>query len=658
MHHMLEGYPVPKSLSGRHAGKISPIFRDVTELTAHHSLSDKIKDAVLQSQYLIVLCSPASKTSHWVSEEIKLFREIHGESSILCALIEGTPQISFPPALLETGKEPLAANLSAKNFRLGVSQLAASILGVGLDELVQRDLKKLRRRVTLITASAISALLIMGTLTWTAMDARQTAVDAQKIAIDARQLAEQRRVDAEEIIEFMLTDLRDKLDELGSSEALQIVGNRAAAYYDNYKLSDHDDDALGRRAKVYHLLGEIQNKLGNPPEANRYFLAAFEATKKLLDREPDNVERVFGHAHSAFWVADGLFLNSKLNEAKPFYQAYHDLAQKIYELEGDTDRAQKELGSAYHNLANVLLEEKSSSDAMILLKKASSYKQKRVENDPSDISRTISLSYTCMAIGDVQMLNEEIPESLISYTRCLQMLTDLQDYSNAKNFKINVEKLRVYRTLARQHLLNNDPISSKIHADKGIALSKDLMRIDAKNVDVLFEDVTLHFNLFELAYLKNEAEVSKDLAKQINLKIAVFPDSLKGEYYHDVLVAVRLNTDLLMTSLSDNGDQVAARVKESLLNAGLDQVENLEKRSYYTDTIILANAVSEAPQFKTLLDHMCNDPDVMLGFRRKISLSASMGSKDCPNAASLAPFPITSVETFFSSMPNLQTQKN
>lgn len=151
LHHILERYPVPNFSSGRHSGKISPIFRDVTELTAHHSLTDKIKDAVSQSEYLIVLCSPASKTSHWVRQKIELFREIHGESSILCALIEGTPQTSFPPALLETGKKPLAANLSAKNFRLGVSQLAASILGVGLDELVQRDLKKLRRRVTSVT---------------------------------------------------------------------------------------------------------------------------------------------------------------------------------------------------------------------------------------------------------------------------------------------------------------------------------------------------------------------------------------------------------------------------------------------------------------------------------------------------------------------------
>lgn len=644
LHRMLEAYPVPKSLSGRQSEKISPIFRDVAELTAHHSLSDKIQDAISQSQYLIVLCSPGSKSSHWVNQEIRLFREVHGNSAILCALIEGTPQTSFPPALLESGEEPLAANLSPKSFRLGVSQLAASILGVGLDDLVQRDVKKLRRRVTLITASAISALLIMGSLTWT--------------AIDARQLAEQRGLDAEGQIEFMLTDLKDELDAVGSLKALNVVGERAASYYDNYKPSDHDDNALGRRARVFHYLGETQRKLGNFDEANRYFQDAYLATQNLLERDPNNPDRIFEHSQSAFWVADSWNNRSKLNEAKPFYQAYHDLAKRIYEIEGGTDRAQAELGSAYHNLGNALLDEKSSSEAMKFLTKASLFKRNLVENDPSNISKTISLANSCMAIGGVHMLDEKISEALLTYTRCIKMLIDLESHFNDENSRINFRKLKIYRILARQHLLSNDTISSKIYANRGVAISKDLMRIDATNVNVLFEDILLHFNLFELAYLQSDADNSKDIAKQINLKIAMFPDSLKDDYSYDVLVAIGLNTDLLMTSLLGNGDQVASQVKGSLSNAGLDQFESLKKYLYYTDTIILVDAILEASQSKILLKHMCNDSDLDLGFRRKVSLSAYMGSKDCPNARSSAPFPISSVEKFLISMPNVKTQKN
>jgi len=81
LHKALETYPVPKHL--RAQGKTTkPVFRDVAELTAAHSLSEKIREAVRGSRVLIVLCSPAAKASHWVNEEIRLFRELHGDASI------------------------------------------------------------------------------------------------------------------------------------------------------------------------------------------------------------------------------------------------------------------------------------------------------------------------------------------------------------------------------------------------------------------------------------------------------------------------------------------------------------------------------------------------------------------------------------------------
>ena len=89
LHKALETYPIPRSLLlqtglDQSRNKLSPIFRDATELTAHHSLSEKIRDAVETSRFLIVICSPAAKASHWVNEEIRLFRALHGEGSILC----------------------------------------------------------------------------------------------------------------------------------------------------------------------------------------------------------------------------------------------------------------------------------------------------------------------------------------------------------------------------------------------------------------------------------------------------------------------------------------------------------------------------------------------------------------------------------------------
>ena len=55
LHRALETYKIPKNIELTQKA-LSPIFRDTAELTAHHSLSEKIREAVQSSRFLIVLC--------------------------------------------------------------------------------------------------------------------------------------------------------------------------------------------------------------------------------------------------------------------------------------------------------------------------------------------------------------------------------------------------------------------------------------------------------------------------------------------------------------------------------------------------------------------------------------------------------------------------
>ena len=155
-----------------------------------------------------------------MNEEIRLFRSLHGEASILCVLIAGTPETSFPLTLLEGGREPLAANIgqSRDSFRLGVTQIAASMLGIGLDALVQRETKRRRIRTRLLTTGSMVFAALMGGMAWTAVNAR----DAAEIS----------RTEAEKMVEFMLTDLKQGLEPVGKLDVLDDVGKRVTDYYD------------------------------------------------------------------------------------------------------------------------------------------------------------------------------------------------------------------------------------------------------------------------------------------------------------------------------------------------------------------------------------------------------------------------------------------
>ncbi len=367
LHRRLEQYRFPKKTISKQTAigtvpqSLKPIFRDREELTAGANLGEVIENALSQSENLIVICSPNSVASHWVNQEILYFKRHNRGAKIFTVIVDGEPWASklpnrqeeecLPEAIrFELGAdgelsdqfaEPLAADLrvDGDGKRFGLLKLISGMVGLGLDDLVQRDLQRARRRVMGITTAAISTLLIMGTLTW--------------LAIEARGEAEQGRADAEGLITFMLTDLRDNLEPVGRLDALDVVAERAKAYYDKYDLSKHDDDALGRRASVFHLLGDVQRKLGNSAEAEYYFENAMTATQGLLERDPDNAERVFEHAQSSYWVGLIQKQNGKFNDTESSWKQYLDLSILLNQLEPGSIRSLEELAYGHSNMGSI-----------------------------------------------------------------------------------------------------------------------------------------------------------------------------------------------------------------------------------------------------------------------------------------------------------------
>lgn len=207
LHRRLEAFRLPRHL-GNNAEPLNPIFRDMDELPAADSLSAAVDAALTDSAALLVCCSPAAAESRWVNLEITRFRALHPDRPVLAAIMAGTAETALPPALTADGHEPLAADLTGNREaqRLGFLKLVAGLAGLPLDELVQRDAQARLRRVTYITAGALVAMIIMGVLTFT--------------AIAARAEAERQRSEAEGLVEFMLTDLREKLRGVGRLDVM------------------------------------------------------------------------------------------------------------------------------------------------------------------------------------------------------------------------------------------------------------------------------------------------------------------------------------------------------------------------------------------------------------------------------------------------------
>lgn len=165
LHTLLETNKPPKGFK-----KIKRVFRDRDELPTSSNLADSILDALKNSGYLIVICSPRTPLSQWVIQEIVTFRELHGNDRILALLIEGEPEESFPKELLYVDGvqiEPLAADIRAKDLKtmkkklkVELLRLLAPIYGCNFDDLKQRHrTRRMKRIATVLGCVTIFSLL-------------------------------------------------------------------------------------------------------------------------------------------------------------------------------------------------------------------------------------------------------------------------------------------------------------------------------------------------------------------------------------------------------------------------------------------------------------------------------------------------------------------
>ncbi len=354
LHRQLENYAIPRRLVGQPIAwgavpkKLAPIFRDRDELSAAHSLTSEVRAALKASRSLIVICSPAAAASHWVAREVEVFRELHPDRPVLAAVRAGDPPDCFPAPLRMPGAdglavEPLAADFrrSGDGERLGLLKLIAGVLGIRLDALIQRDAHRRMQRVTAVTAGALCAMLAMGVLTF--------------FAVTARQEAERQRGQAEGLVEYMLTDLREKLKGVGRLDVMTAVNERALQYYAGQDIATLPVDSLERRARVYHAWGEDDETRGDYDKALAKFREAERATSLLLAAAPNDPARIYNHAQSEYWIGLSNYDRDRFAEAKPAFLSYEKLADLLVKLEPGNPKYRLEAGLADSNLCAIAL---------------------------------------------------------------------------------------------------------------------------------------------------------------------------------------------------------------------------------------------------------------------------------------------------------------
>ncbi|MFC4529033.1 TIR domain-containing protein [Dyella halodurans] len=618
LHKALETYRVPSRLVGQQTAagtiprRLVPIFRDRDELASATDLGRKVNEALAQSENLIVICSPRSASSHWVQEEVLAFKRLGRSERVFCLIVDGEPNASdwpgreaeecFAPALrflldahgqpTTARTEPIAADARAGKDSRGKAKLKliAGMLDIGFDSLRQRELQRRHRRMTAITAAALVVMAVT-----TALAIRATI--AQHAADAASQLAERRQKQAEDLVDFMLGDLNDKLQEVKRLDIMASVDDKAMAYFASLPLTDVTDQALAQRAKALEKIGRIREELGHLPDAMASYQAAAKLTAALAAAAPADTSRQLQHARILTFIGQNHWFQGQLDEAQASFASAQGVLRQAGPHAPDDLVLQFELEMIDNNLGHVLEARGRLDEASVQYKSALDLSRKLVAADPGKTEWALELGGAHNNLGKMALLHGDLVTAITEYGNDDAIETELAERDPKDNGQSDA-MLTVRAILGRTLALAGDDETGMHHLQQAVQMATALVKLDPHNSG--FQRDLAHYaqQLARLKRLNDDLPSAQALTAQ---SLSIYPELVRKNPDDTSLQRelAEAQTEQAAETLAV-GQADAARAQ---VQAALHTLEPLLQQQPRDRSTLLATLAAQA-----LLARLSNDP--------------------------------------------------
>jgi serine/threonine protein kinase len=299
-------------------------------------------------------------------------------------------------------------------------------------ERIARYVRRHRAAVT-IAAIAFVGFAVGGTL------AIRRIVQERDRAESARTLAERRRAAAEKLVDFMVSDMRDRLDAVGQLALMSGLGSNVRDYYAD--LSDLPGGMLPadveRMARALDILGAAERQSGDLDAALATFQDARSRLRELVRREPDAPEtplRQGAIAHATVLIGQIYQARGKIDDA---LAAYQDAASVYAEARGAAPRDRDLLrgaADAHDRIGDLLRNRGAAEDAIGEYGRARDLRQDAIDlgggaTDPMSADEAMAvrfdLSTSDMKLGSAEQARGATRAALDHYRAAVKRREEL-----------------------------------------------------------------------------------------------------------------------------------------------------------------------------------------------------------------------------------------
>lgn len=305
-------------------------------------------------------------------------------------------------------------------------------------ETSQKKFSQLRRLRRVAVATLIAMTIASSSLAFIAYQSRNAAIE--------------RRQETLRLVDFMMSDLADKLKQQGDIELIQTISNEALEILSGQPINGMNVDELVQRARTLVKLGELSKIKGNLDEAEKAFVSAHHAALLAKKISPVSKIAINECGQTSFWLGDLHRIRGNHTDARKYWIEYLSTSELLTKMEPGNSQWMIEESYALNSLGTLFFESGMHTEAIRLFKKSEKIKQNVVDKHPENDQYYIELLDTLSWIASSQESIGHLNDALIEDFKQTKILRDMI----SRNGKADALKRRLANTLVRTATLSSD----------------------------------------------------------------------------------------------------------------------------------------------------------------------------------------------------------
>ena len=343
----------------------------------------------------------------------------------------------------------------------------------------------------------------------------------RSLAIAAQEEAERRRGQAEDLIQFMLGDLRERLESVGRLDALDGVAAKALDYFASVEAGQLNDADLFRRSRALTQIGEVRIAQGDLAAARQQLSAAHASASDLVARQPRNGDWLMGLGAIEFWLGNVDWLQGDLAAAEERFRAYLAVADRLVAIDGAKPEWRMEQAYAHSNLGTVQNARGNVDAALEQFRLTVDVERALVAADPAELRWQKELANGLSWLGEVLYGRGELEESRTFYEEAraaFQRLVEFAPADTGNRFLLGLQRRKLGTTLeslGRSEAAIEEYIQS-------LAIHRQLAELDPANADWRREVALCHMRLGVILRDTDAAKAMPHLTQAVEILDALF----------------------------------------------------------------------------------------------------------------------------------------